>query len=296
MSNMIATFFKKHFKRDYVGLLFVLPGLIFFCVFRFWPMIQALYVSLHEWNLLTAPKFIGLQNYAQLFSNTDLKESLIATFKYVIGSTIPLWVLALAVAILFNREIVFRQGLLAAYFLPLIMSVAIVAVIFKLLYHPQGLLNVFLWYRFGFTLNWLTDKTIAPLALIIMALWKNLGYYTLLYLAGLEGIPIELIEAAKIDGASPWRTFVSITLPLLRPTVVLVMVMSLISSFQAFTEQYIMTEGGPGNATRVLTLLIYQNAFQYLRMGWASTMAILLFVIILLLTVIQMRLLKTDIY
>ncbi len=293
---MIATFFKKHFKRDYVGLLFVLPGLIFFCVFRFWPMIQALYVSLHEWNLLTAPKFIGLQNYAQLFSNTDLKESLIATFKYVIGSTIPLWVLALAVAILFNREIVFRQGLLAAYFLPLIMSVAIVAVIFKLLYHPQGLLNVFLWYRFGFTLNWLTDKTIAPLALIIMALWKNLGYYTLLYLAGLEGIPIELIEAAKIDGASPWRTFVSITLPLLRPTVVLVMVMSLISSFQAFTEQYIMTEGGPGNATRVLTLLIYQNAFQYLRMGWASTMAILLFVIILLLTVIQMRLLKTDIY
>lgn len=293
---MIATFFKKHFKRDYVGLLFVLPGLIFFCVFRFWPMIQALYVSLHEWNLLTAPKFIGLQNYAQLFSNTDLKESLIATFKYVIGSTIPLWVLALAVAILFNREIVFRQGLLAAYFLPLIMSVAIVAVIFKLLYHPQGLLNVFLWYRFGFTLNWLTDKTIAPLALIIMALWKNLGYYTLLYLAGLEGIPIELIEAAKIDGASPWRTFVSITLPLLRPTVVLVMVMLLISSFQAFTEQYIMTEGGPGNATRVLTLLIYQNAFQYLRMGWASTMAILLFVIILLLTVIQMRLLKTDIY
>ena len=136
---------------------------------------------------------------------------MIATFKYVIGSTIPLWVLALAVAILFNREIVFRQGLLAAYFLPLIMSVAIVAVIFKLLYHPQGLLNVFLWYRFGFTLNWLTDKTIAPLALIIMALWKNLGYYTLLYLAGLEGIPIELIEAAKIDGASPWRTFVSIT-------------------------------------------------------------------------------------
>ena len=293
---MVLTYVKKHFKRDYVGLLFVLPGLVFFCIFRFWPMFQALYVSLHEWNLLTPPKFVGLRNYAQLFSDTDLIESLIATFKYVIGSTIPLWILALGVACLFNRKILFRQGLLAAYFLPLIMSVAIVAIVFKLLYHPQGLINVSLWYGFGFTLNWLTDKTIAPLALIVMAIWKGLGYYTLLYLAGLEGIPLEYMEAAKIDGATPWRIFVNITLPLLKPTILLVMVMSLISSFQAFAEQYIMTEGGPGNATRVLTLLVYQNAFQYLRMGWASTMAILLFFMILVLTLIQMRMFKTDVY
>ena len=293
---MVLTYVKKHFKRDYVGLLFVLPGLVFFCIFRFWPMFQALYVSLHEWNLLTPPKFVGLRNYAQLFSDTDLIESLIATFKYVIGSTIPLWILALGVACLFNRKILFRQGLLVAYFLPLIMSVAIVAIVFKLLYHPQGLINVSLWYGFGFTLNWLTDKTIAPLALIVMAIWKGLGYYTLLYLAGLEGIPLEYMEAAKIDGATPWRIFVNITLPLLKPTILLVMVMSLISSFQAFAEQYIMTEGGPGNATRVLTLLVYQNAFQYLRMGWASTMAILLFFMILVLTLIQMRMFKTDVY
>lgn len=287
---------RRLISKQYIGLAFVLPAVLYFAVFRLFPMLMAFWVSFHEWDLLSEPTFVWLKNYSELFQNADVWKAMRITFVYAFGSTIPIWVVSLALALLLNRPFRPRRWYMMGFFLPAVFSVTVVSIIWKFIYQPQGVFNVFLWQFFGKTADWLTSSALAPFSLIIMSVWHRFGYFVVIFLAGLQGIPGELYEAAHIDGASGLKAFFYITIPQLKPTMALVMVVSLLQAFQAFDQQFIMTEGGPVGATRVLTLYVYQNAFLYLRMGWASTVALLLFVILVAMTLIQLRIFREDGY
>ncbi len=166
--------------------------------------------------------------------------------------------------------------------------------VWRILYHPEGLINSLLNPLVGEPLRWLTTAQLAPWAIIIMTLWQEVGFYLVIFLAGLQAIPQTLYEAGRIDGAGSWQSFWHITLPLLKPTSLFVMIVSLIHAFQTFTYQYVMTRGGPSDATNVIALHIYNTSFTSLRMGYAAAMSLVMFAFIIMLTLLQMRLLRAD--
>ena len=294
MMHAIRRVGAKMFSKQYVGIAFVLPAVLFFAFFRIYPMIIAFWVSLHEWNLLTEPRFVGLENYANLFQEPSVWQSLRTSFVHAFGTSIPVWIIALSLALALNRPFRLRRWYMASYFLPHVFSIAVTSIVWKFLYQPHGLFNALLWRFFGITANWLSSASLAPFSIILMSIWMGFGYYVIIFLAGLQGIAEEYYEAAQLDGATWWQSFRYVTLPLLKPTMLFVIVVSLLSAFQSFDAQFMMTKGGPVNSTRVLTLLVYQNAFLYLRMGWASTIALLLFAILVSLTLLQLRFFRQD--
>ncbi len=281
-------------RRNLFGLLFVAPAVIFFGVFNLYPMARAFYVSLTSYDLLTPPRFIGLENYAYLLQDDRFRIALTNTFLFMIGTTVPLWVFSLGIALVMARQFRFKELYRTLYFMPVILSGVVVAIVWSLLYQENGLINTALSPFVKGTLFWLTSDQLAPWSIIIMAVWQGLGFYMVIFLAGLQNIPADLYAAASIDGANAWGRFRYITLPLIRPTALFVTVISLIGGFQTFTYQYVMTQGGPGDATNVIALLIYSAAFSYLKIGLASAMSMVMFAIIMILTLIQFRVLRTD--
>lgn len=282
---------KKLMYSDYFwAVVFLLPNFAGFLVFILWPVIASLGLSFTSWDLLTPINFIGLGNYHSLISDQVFWKVFWNTIYFTVG-TVPLGIIiSLFLAMALNQKIKGVKIFRAAYFLPVISSTVAVAVVWQWLYNPQfGLLN-YLLSLFGINgPNWLTSKTWAMPAVIITSIWKNLGFNMLLFLAGLQGIPETFYEAAKIDGAGWWASFKNITLPLLSPTTFFVVVMSIISSFQVFDQIYIMTEGGPARSTSVLVHYLYQNAFQYFKMGYASAIAYILFFLVFIITMIQLK-------
>lgn len=282
-------------RRTVWAYLFLLPNLIFVLVFAFIPTIAALYLSFTKWTLLKPPVWIGLDNYRSLLHDDVFIRSIANTF-YFLGVITPVrLVLGLAIALLLNQPIRLRSFFRTITFLPWISSGVVVASIWLWLYNPDfGILN-FLLTKVGLHgLYWYTDPTQAMPSIIIAALWRSVGWVVIIYLAGLQNVPQELHEAAMIDGASSWRRFRDITLPLLRPTTLLVLITTMIGSFQMFDLIYVMTNGGPINATTVIALQIYDNAFTYLNMGYAASQAFVLFAVILLLSIVSLRWLRTD--
>lgn len=246
--------------------------------------------------MLVAPKFIGLENYRSLLTDPLFWQSFRATVFYLVATYVPTVILALALAVALNRDFRFRGFFRGLYFTPVVMSMVVVSVIWKLLFNYRGLINQLLSHVGAGPITWLTSSTYAPWALAIMSIWKTFGYYMVIYLAGLQGIPIEVREAAHIDGATSWQTFMHITLPLLRPITVFVITMSVLTGMQEFTAQYVMTGGGPSGATRVLALMIYETGFSFMRMGKASAISVLLFVVLLSVTFGQRRWLGINDY
>lgn len=257
-------------------------------------MLRALYLSLTEYNLVSPPTFVGLDNYLALLSDDRFLKAFGNTIWYMVGTTVPLWVLSLAVALGLHAQRRLQGVLQTMYFLPVVLSGVSVAVAWKVLYHPSGLVNTLLGPMTDEPIRWLTSATWAPIAVIILSIWQELGFYVVIFMAGLQQIPREFYEAARLDGAGGRHLVRHVTLPLLRPAMILVMVVSLVHGFQTFTYQFILTRGGPSDATNVLSLYIYSSAFSYLRMGAAAAMSIVMMVVIIALTLTQMRLVRAD--
>lgn len=283
---------RRRTKDDrYVALLFLAPSLVGFLVFMLLPIVGGLAISFTEWDMLSPPSWVGVQNYREAFADPLFALSLKNTLVYsaiVIGAGLPI---SLALAMAVNSRL---QGIgiyRTIYFIPVVVSSVAAALVWKWIFQPDyGALNVILKF-FGLRpLLWLGDPSTALLSVAIVSIWMTMGYYMVLLLAGLQAIPRHLYEAAEIDGANGPQRFGYITLPLLTPTLFFVLVMSIISSFQVFGQVFVMTENaGPANSTLVFVYYLWQNAFSYFKMGYASALAYILFMIIFAVTLIQMR-------
>lgn len=276
-------------REALAALLFLLPNILGFLVFMLGPLIASFLLSFTEWDLLSPMRLTWFGNYRNLLVKDPLFwKSIYNTFYYTLGS-VPLGMtISLFIAVVLNRKIRGTIFFRTVYFLPVISSTVAIALLWRWLFYPDlGLINYLLGKINIHGPNWLQSTIWAMPAVIIMSTWKGLGYNMVLYLAGLQGIPSHLYEAAIIDGASEWQQFWRITFPLLSPTSFFVLIMSLIGSFQVFDQTYIMTRGGPAYATTTIVYYIYQNGFQWFKMGYASALAWILFAIILIVTIIQ---------
>lgn len=273
--------------------LFLLPSALGILVFNLMPIVGSFYLSLTKWNLLGSPRFVGVKNYQDLLADSRFYQVMGQTFAFV-GATVVLDVaLGLLLAVALNQRLRGVAWLRAAYFIPYVSSMVAIAIVWGWLFDPRyGALNAVLQGIGLEPVFWLSDPRWALPSLVAVTVWKGLGYTMLLFLAGLQAIPRHYEEAAALDGASAWRTFTSVTLPLLSPTVFLVTTISLINAFQVFDVVYMLTAGGPANQTSVLVFWLYQNAFGYFNMGKASALAYVLFALILAVTLVQWRLRK----
>jgi len=274
------------------GYLFLTPMFLLLVVFKCAPMFQAFWLSLTNYDLLTEPKFVGLRNYTFLLTDPLFHQSVGATLYYVFGTCVPLWVLALGLALVFNTRLPVKNLLRSAYFIPAVMPVVVYAVIWRFILHPYGLLNVGLEHLNIAPINWLADARAIMPAFILSSEWRFVPYFMIIYLAGLQNVPVEYQEAAAIDGASTVQRFRYITLPLLQPTILLVVVISIIQMSKVFANVLIMSGGGPNGVTRVLPLFIYQTGFQFFKMGLACAASIFLLLGVLVFTLVQLRLFR----
>lgn len=289
---------KDWYKKNSIAIapyIFIAPNIILFLVFMIIPIIFTFYISFHDWGILGAPEFIGFQNFVTLFSDKVFWTSLGNTVYYT-AATVPLSAaFGLLGAILLNRKIPLRPIFRTIFFAPVVVSMTAAGLIWTWMFNPHyGLFNEILSY-FGIgTVDWLTSTTWAMPAIIITTLWLRIGYCLVIYLAGLQAVPDSLYEAADIDGANSWQKFWRITLPTIKPTTVFIIVMEVIHGFMVFDLIYTMTNGGPGYSTTVIVQYIYQKAFVEGDMGYASAIGTIFFLIIMVLTAIQLRIGRDD--
>jgi multiple sugar transport system permease protein len=278
-------------RRLLTAYAFMLPSLATMALFMFYPLIRAAWLSLTNYSFFGASQFIGFANYTHLVHDPQFWTDLGNTAYYAAVATPVSVVLALGLALLLNRRDLPARGVLrAAIFLPAVVSLAVAAIPFRLLFTPSiGLLTYWLGLIGFHTTDWLDSTTLAMPAVIIVGIWKSVGFYMVIYIAGLQTIPREFYEAALLDGASPWQRFRRITLPLLSNTTMFVTIIALIASFQAFDQIFVMTQGGPAFSTETLVMLIYRQGFQNFEMGYASAIGYVLVLIILVFSLLQMR-------
>ncbi len=280
-------------KPNIAGILFILPAIVGTFIFIVIPTIASFALSFADWDLLNEIKYVGLQNYYEIFTDKVFVKILINTFVYSISVTAFGVIIPLVLACILNSKIWFKDFYKTAYFIPFVTPMIVSAIVWEWIFDPNiGCLNQFLHLH----INWLYDTNFAMPALIIVSVWKLIGYNMIIFLAGLTGINSELLEASKIDGANAIQTFTKITIPLLSPTIFFVVIITAISSFQVFDLIYLMTQGGPLDSTNVIVYAIYKNAFEYFRIGKASALAYVLFVIIFILTSLQWYFRKKMVY
>jgi multiple sugar transport system permease protein len=278
------------------ALSFLAPSLLHLTIFILTPIVFAGYLSLHRWDVVVSDKpFVGLDNFKEMFSDESFWNALKNTFLYTLNVPVGM-VLSLSVALMMNRRFKGIAFLRALYFLPSVTSFVAIALVWMWIYHPTfGVANFLLGLVGLGPSAWLNSTSTSMISVIIFSIWLSLGYQMVIFLAGLQGIPEELHDAARIDGSGNWNRFWNITLPLLKPTTFFILITSLISSFQVFTSIYVMTAGGPVHSTDVIVYHIYQSAWEQLRMGYASAMSWVLFVLIVIATWIQFRLMGRQI-
>jgi multiple sugar transport system permease protein len=282
---------RKPLNRRWWGLVFVLPVVLFFAVFSVFPVLFGFALSLTDYDLLDPPNWVGLDNFRALLTDRLFLTAFANTLVFVAGATVPVWIASLLAALLFDQMFRGRSILKTVFFLPVLPPVVVVAVIWRMLLHPNGIMTWLAGAWRGVTeIDWLSSTSLAPLAMIGVHDWAAIPFFMLIWLAGLAGIPPELREAAHIDGATPLRTFWHIDLPLLRSTAVLVAALSTINAFQTFTLQYVLSPdpGGPANSTLVLGLLVLNYGFRYFRMGDAAAVSVVMFAMILAVTSVQL--------
>ena len=275
-------------RWNFWGYLFILPNFLGFLLFMLVPIIMALVFSFTNYDVISQMDFVGINNYVGLFTDDQFITSLLNTLWFAV-LTVPTGViLALLLAVLFNRQIrgisIFRTFV----FIPVITSMVAVSLVWSMLYEDNaGLLNTLLGYVGLGPVHWLTDTNIAMISIAIMSVWKGLGYNMTIFLAGLQGVPGELYEAATIDGATARQKFKKITVPMIAPTTYFVTLMALIGSLQVFDQVWIMTQGGPVDATKTVAMYLYQYGFQFYKMGYACAAAYVLFILVFIVSLIQ---------
>ncbi len=290
MASLIDRFQRVRYRQEFWAWVFLAPGLLYFMVFLIIPLIASMYLSFTDWDILTPPKWIGLANYVELLQNQIIQRSIVNTFYYA-AVTIPITIfLGLVIALSLNRAFFGRAFFRTIYYLPVVISAAATAFLWIWIFQSQvGLLNHLLKQVGLPTQSWLVNRQYAMPVIMWTGIWQSLGWSVVVFLAGLQSIPEMYYEAGKIDGAGTVQLFRYITWPLLAPTTLFVFVILIIGSMQVFGTVLIMTDGGPLNSTTVIVHQVYINAFQYLRMGYASAMGIILFAFILVLAMTNLR-------
>lgn len=278
-------------RETVTGLIFIGPMFIGTSILVLFPIIASLVLAFTDWNLIAGVQnvnFIGFDNFISLFKNDIFKKSLVNNFVILLAVPIQLSI-SLVIAVIINKYVYFKDLFKIVFFMPFISSIVAVAVVFQVLFQPsKGPINQFL-MSIGMTNppGWIADVSFALPSVMLIMIWTNIGFNLIIYLAGLQGIPKELYEAAQIDGASAFYQFLKITIPLVSPTTFLLFVTGMISSFKVFDLIIVLTEGGPANSTLTPVVYLYQQAFLELKTGYASAIALILFVIILAITYIQ---------
>lgn len=287
-SNFFIDFINK-IRKNYVDVLLFLPALIFLVLFRLGPALVSIYASLTEWSIISNPKFIGFNNYLNLFNDPHFITALLNTLFYALILIPSLTIGSLALALLVNSLAKGQNVFKTIYYLPMVIPLAIISVIWKIgIYSPFGFVNQIL-EQFGFEgINFLSHE-LAKNSISLTVIWRQTGYWALMYLAGLKNIPRSLYEAADVDGANYWNKFRYITLPMLKPITLLVMILTTIASFRVFAIVYTMTAGGPGETTKSLIYYAYQLGWMDFRMGYGSSVAVFFMVVVLLLNYIQKK-------
>jgi multiple sugar transport system permease protein len=282
-------------RNQRTGLLFVLPYVIFFLAFVAYPLVFSFLLIFHRWNIVTPMEWVGLKNFTRLLSDPLFVRSLTNTLTFLMIH-IPLQiVVALAFALLLDTKIRGRGFFRAIYFLPVVVSGVAVTILWQQLYsYDNGVLNTLLTAFGAPRVPWLVDAGMAMPSIAIMATWKNVGIYIVLFLVGLQNIPRELYEASSIDGARPSRQFLHITLPLLNPTIIVIVVLSTIGGFSLFVEPYVLTGGGPMQSTLSGMLYIYNQAFYFSHMGYAATLGFVYALVILVVVLVQRRVIERE--
>lgn len=269
---------------------FLAPSAIPLVVFTLVPMLSSVWVSLHKWNLISPMEWVGLGNYTGLITDPSTVSVFTHTLLYVAGYLPLVYAGGLGLALALNQQLRGRSFFRAAYFLPVVTSWVVVALVWKWLLNPtNGLVNHLLGAVGLPQPGWWTDPQWALPAVILSSAWKDLGFVMVILLAGLQAIPADILEAARADGANNWQRFWRITLPLLSPSTFFVVVISLINGFQVFDQVYVMTKGGPAGSSQVVVGQIYDLTFRYGRAGEASALSWILFVLILVITAVQIR-------
>lgn len=273
------------------GYLFLLPAAACLIIWTVYPILNSFWYSLTDYNILTTPQFLGLENYKALLQDQDWISSIRSTFKYVMLFVPLMYCISLASAELIKHLKVFSGFFRTAYFLPVVVSAVAAGAIFRLILNTKmGLINKVL-FTFGFhNINFLGDASNALVTCVVLAVWLGFGYNMIVFLAGLQDIPKEYYEAAAIDGANGLQQFWYITFPALGRTSIFVLTMSFIDSFQTYDVIKMLTDGGPNYSTTLVIQRIYINAFQHYKMGYACAMTVMLFVIIFLVTIVQLKL------
>lgn len=286
-------------RRDILtGYLFVFPVVVSLAVFLIGPIFYAFYISFHEFSFLAPDQatWVGFDNYLRLFEDPRFMKALTNTSVYSLG-VVPIQIcIALILALVVDSKIKGKTFFRVVYFLPTVTSTVAVSVMFMFLFKTDGLVNAF-FAKVGLpAFDWFGSIEFALPAVMSMAVWTTVGQFMVIYLAGLQDIPVELYEAAEVDGATPWQKLRFITWPMLRPTTFFVLIMSIIGTFQVFDQMYVVSkgEGGPQDATLTVVFYLYRAAFKDFDMGYASAMAFVLFLIILALTVIQRKFFKDE--
>jgi len=279
-------------RATLIGWSFILPNFLGFALFTLVPVIAALGLSFMSWDAYNPPKWVGLHNFIRLSQDPMFWAALENTVLYAVGHVPLTLALSLGLALVLNRKLRGIEFFRVAIFFPYISSLVAIAIVWNLLFDPtSGPVNVLLTHLGVHNPpGWTSSTTWALPAVIITSVWKDMGYYMILFLAGLQAIPGELYEAASVDGASAWHKFWNVTVPGLRPTTFFVLVILTVSSFKVFDLIFVMTEGGPGRATLVLSQLIYQDGILNGQFGYSSAISLVLFVMVLLITLFQYRL------
>lgn len=285
---------KRKTREALAAYVLLAPGFLGLVVFVILPMIYAFWVSLHKWDALSIQfPFVGLKNYEASFRDIDWLQSLGRTFLYTFMFVPALYIMSLILALIVKSVSRFSGVLRTVFFLPVVMSPVITGVIWKIMYDDKaGILNRFLTMIGLHPVHWITSTKVSLISVVITSVWLGMGYYMIIFLAGLQDIPKDYYEAAKIDGANSWQSFWHITFPNLRHTSIFVAVVSIIGSFQVFDLIMLMTNGDPANSTLLVVQDIYEKSFVQYHFGYASALAFILFIVILVFTLIQMKLLK----
>ena len=279
-------------RRNFAPYLWVLPALLIYIIFKLLPMIAGVYLAFIQWDGIEPAKFVGLQNFQRMLDDEIITLALLNNVKYAVGTVIGKMILALFLALILNQALRGRGFYRTTLFMPVVMSFVVVGILWSWLYNGQfGLVNNLL-HKLGLDfliLDWLGDPKVALWSLVIVDVWKWYGFHMVIFLAGLQTISQELYEAARIDGASRWQQFASITLPLLQPVMLVNITLSLMGAFNVFDIPYVMTEGGPANSTIVMALHIYIRGFKFYKFGYSAAMSYVLLTLVTLMAAIQMR-------
>lgn len=276
------------------GYIFILPTLVFFSIFLILPMINAFYLSLFKWNLVSPKVYVGFNNFFTLWKDKRFWNSYYATIHFTFVSVVIIILLAFWLALAFKSNLRCKNLLQSMIFLPVVLTMVAVAIVWQFMFQTTGLLSYLFLRIFGINMQWLTSTKVAPYAMILVYVWKVTGYYMVIFIAGLLNIPDVYYEAATVDGAGFWRKLIHITLPQLKNTIILAFVSCVIFSFGTFAQQYVMTEGEPSRSTEVLALLIYKTAFIYTKFGYSSAISVVYFLTLLIFAMVQLKIFQSE--